>query len=230
MPDGVVSRAPGAEEAQWLRGALGLLLCLTGGLEQEPVPIYFGSAGTDGGKCASGSVWDVLELLRPLCGQHASAEVRAKFYPPFQLGCSGDAAALWPKPSLSSPRTWGWGLHLVPVQRVGGWLGIVQTTQQRVAAMKTCCRGDHKRFGAVVCVCESQMVAWKAGTFCELLLLAEGESLSPRAPWWRCHFCSARSALDGKGISQQVLHLCRAVALQPCQVQGWVRCLPCQRV
>lgn len=113
MPDGVVSRAPGAEEAQWLRGALGLLLCLTGGLEQEPVPIYFGSAGTDGGKCASGSVWDVLELLRPLCGQHASAEVRAKFYPPFQLGCSGDAAALWPKPSPSSPRTWGWGLHLV---------------------------------------------------------------------------------------------------------------------
>lgn len=139
VPDGVVSRAPGAVEAQWLRGALGLLLCLTGALEQESVPVYFGSGGTDGGKCASGSVWDVLELLRPLCGQHASAEVRAKLYPPFQLGCSGDAAALWPKPSLSSLWTWGSRLHLVPVQRVGGWLGIVQTTQQRVAAMKTRC-------------------------------------------------------------------------------------------
>lgn len=62
------------------------------------MPIYFGSGGIDGGKCASGSVWDVLELLCPPRRQRASTEVRAKLYPCFLLSCSGGAAALWPKP------------------------------------------------------------------------------------------------------------------------------------
>lgn len=61
------------------------------------MPIYFGSGGIDGGKCASGRVWDVLELLRPPRRQCASTEVRAKLYPCFLLSCSGEAAALWPK-------------------------------------------------------------------------------------------------------------------------------------
>lgn len=67
------------------------------------MPICFGSGGIDGGKCASGSVWDVLELLRPPRGQCASTEVRAKLYPCFLLGCSREAAALWPKPLPELP-------------------------------------------------------------------------------------------------------------------------------
>lgn len=60
------------------------------------MPIYFGSSGIDGEKCASGSVWDVLELLCPPCGHCASTEVRAKLYPCFLLSCSSEAAALRP--------------------------------------------------------------------------------------------------------------------------------------
>lgn len=67
------------------------------------MPIYFGSDGINGGKCASGSVWDVLKLLRPPCGKHASTEVRAKLYPCFLLSCSGEADALWPKPFPELP-------------------------------------------------------------------------------------------------------------------------------
>lgn len=57
------------------------------------MPIYFGSSGTDGEKCASGSVWDVLKLLCPSCGQCASTEVKARPYPCF---CSAAFERLLP--------------------------------------------------------------------------------------------------------------------------------------
>lgn len=103
VPDGVVSKTPGTGQTECLRGLSGLLLCVIGALEHDTVPIYFGSGGTDGGNCASGSVWDVLKLLCPPHGQCASTEVRAKLSPCFLLRCSAMASALWPKPILELP-------------------------------------------------------------------------------------------------------------------------------
>lgn len=153
VPDGVVGGAPGIVQTGCLRGALWAALCVVGAFEQEAVPIYFGSGGIDGGKYASGSVWDVLELLCPPHRQDANAEVRAKFCPCFLLSCSEEAAALWLKPLPELPLDER--LATAPYARAACWRLPGQSPNH--ATM--CCPYENpllsssQRFWAVMSIC-----------------------------------------------------------------------------
>lgn len=163
LPDGVGSRAPGLGACE---GLWGLPLCAVGALEWEAVPIYFGSNGVDGEKCASGSVWDVLELLWPPCGQCASTEVRARLYPCFLLSSSLEAAALHSVIFLEQPldvRMAAAPCGCAECWRLAGrsphhsMLLLWKLTVVRFAEVLGC--------GVSICMCESQVVFWKVVIF-----------------------------------------------------------------
>lgn len=138
--------------------------------------------------------WLWWDRWRKMCFRERVGRARASS-PSLWAACQrrGESQAL---PSLSARLLWG---CCCPVAKTFPELpldvGLAAAPCARAASRRlaghrpnhaaACCRYENplllrsQRFGAVVYVCESQMVAWKPVTFCELLRLAEGVSLSP---------------------------------------------------